>query len=320
MKLLRMSAIAAVLWLAIGPGSALASDPCDRACLEKYLDSFLDALTARDFRSLPLARNLRSTENGQALRFGDGIWRTASARGKYKLYVTDEVAGQVGFIGTIIENGTPVLIALRLKVDEQLISEIEMIVTRPNYRPGGSEAGAGKRMEEAGRPRPQLLQTVPAAERMSREDLTRVANSYFTGLANNTVRYAAPFWDTCERWENGNITTGRPRKTGGFDVLALGCREQQESGFFAFVTDIRNRRYPIVDRERGLVLSWVFFDHSGAVPELRLSNGQTMPSGVTAPLTYQIAELFQIRQGKIDQIEAVCLTVPYGMRSEIWDK
>jgi len=164
------------------------------------------------------------------------------------------------------------------------------------------------------------LQTVPAAERMSREDLTRVANSYFTGLANNTVHYAAPFWDSCERWENGNITTGRPRRAGGFDVLALGCREQQESGVFAFVTGIRNRRYPIVDRERGLVLSWIFFDHTGAVSELHLNNGQTIPSGVTAPLTYQIAELFQIRQGKIDQIEAVCLTVPYGMKSEIWDK
>ncbi len=320
MKSSRMPAIAAAIWLAISASSVRASDPCDRACLEKHFDSFLAALTARDFRPLPLARDVRSTENGQALRLGEGLWRTASARGKYKLYVTDADSGQVGFMGTVIENGTPVLLALRLKVDEQLISEIEMIVTRPNYRPGGSEAGAGKRMEEAGQPRPQFLQTVPAAERMSREDLTRVANSYFTGLANDTVHYAAPFWDSCERWENGNITTGRPRRTDGFDVLALGCRAQQESGFFAFVTGIRNRRFPVVDRERGLVLSWVFFDHTGAVRELHLSNGQTIPSSVTAPLTYHIAELFQIRMGKIDQIEAVCNTVPYGMKSEIWDK
>ena len=321
MKPFRMPAIAAVVVLAISAVSARASDPCDRACLEKHLDSFLAALTARDFRTLPLARDVRSTENGQAIRLGEGLWRTASARGKYKLYVTDADAGQVGYIGTMMENGTPVLMALRLKVDEQLITEIEMIVTRPNYRPGGSEAGAGQRMEEAGQPRPQFLQVVPAAERMSREDLTRVANSYFTGLANNTGRNAAPFWDSCERWENGNITTGRaPRRGQGFDVLALGCRAQQESGFFAFVTDIRNRRFPVVDRERGLVLSFVFFDHTGAVRELHLSNGQTMPSPVTAPLTYHIAELFQIRQGKIDQIEAVINTVPYGMKNNIWDE
>ena len=320
MKLSPMRAIAAAACLAIGAFPVRASDRCDRACLEKHVDSFLAALTARDFRSLPLARNVRTTENGQALRMGDGIWRTASARGKYKLYVIDAEAGQAGYFGTIIENGTPVLLALRLKVEEQLITEIEMIVTRPNYRPGGSEAGAGKRMEEAGQPRPQFVQTVPAAERMSREDLTRVANSYFTGLANNTGRNAAPFWDTCERWENGNITTGRPRRNGGFDVLALGCREQQESGFFAFVTDIRNRRFPVVDRERGLVLAFTFFDHSGAVSEVNLSNGQKLASVVGAPLTYQIAELFQIRQAKIDQIEAVCLTVPYGMKNNNWDE
>jgi hypothetical protein len=315
-----MLAVAAVVCLAIGAGSARASDPCDRTCLEKHLDSFLAALTARDFRPLPLARDVRSTENGQALRLGDGFWRTASARGKYKLYVTDADSGQIGYFGTIIENGTPVLMALRLKVEEQLISEIEMLVTRPNYRPGGSEAGAGRRMEEAGQPRPQFVQTVPAAEQMSREDLTRIANSYFMGLANNSVHYTAPFWDTCERWENGNITTGRPRKAEGFDVLALGCRGQQESGFFSFVTSIRNRRFPVVDRERGLVLAWAFFDHSGAGGDVHLNTGQTMPSPVTAPLTYHIAELFQVRQGKIDQIEAVCNTVPYGMKNDNWDK
>lgn len=321
MKLRMMPAIAAIALLAVSADSARASDPCDRACLEKHVDSFLAALTARDFRPLPLAVDVRSTENGQPLPVGEGMWRTASARGKYKLYVIDPDSGQAGFIGTVIENGTPVLMALRLRVEEQLITEIEMIVTRPNYRPGGSEAGAGKRMEEAGQPRAQFLQTVPAAERMSREDLTSVANSYFTGLANNTGRNAAPFWDTCERWENGNITTGRPRKAGGgYDILAMGCREQQESGFFSFVTSIRNRRFPVVDRERGLVLAWCFFDHTGAVPGLRLSNGQTLPSAVGSPLTYHIAELFQIKQGKIDQIEAVCNTVPFFMKSAHWDQ
>jgi hypothetical protein len=62
------------------------------------------------------------------------------------------------------------------------------------------------------------------------------------------------------------------------DILAMGCREQQESGFFSFVTSIRNRRFPIVDRERGLVLAWCFSDQTGAVAELRLSNGKTIPS------------------------------------------
>ncbi len=327
MRLSTVSAFAVVAWLAIGAVSARASDVCDRACLEKHVDSFLAAVTANAPRPLPLATNIRSTENGVALPVGEGIWRTASARGKYSLYVIDPEDGQAGFFGTLIENGTPVLMALRLKVEYQVITEIEMIITRPNYRPGGSEAGAGQRMEAAGHPREQFLDTVPAAERMPRADLRRVANSYFTGLANNTGHNTAPFWDTCERWENGNITTGRPPRasTGqgqveGTDILAMGCLEQQQSGFFSFVTAIRNRRFPVIDRERGLVLAFGFFDHNGEAKEVHLTNGKTMPNPVTAPLTYHIAELFEIREGKIDQIEAVCNTVPYSMKNAYWDE
>jgi len=44
-----------------------------------------------------------------------------------------------------------------------------------------------------------------------------------------------------------------------------------------------------------------------------------VPSPVLAPLTLEISELFQIDKGKIDQVEAVINTVPYGMRSAVWD-
>jgi hypothetical protein len=106
---------------------------------------------------------------------------------------------------------------------------------------------------------------------------------------------------------------------GGFNVLALGCEDQQKSGFFAFVTTIRDRRFPVVDRERGLVLAFGFFDHNGRLKDLHLTNGQTTPSPVHAPSTLEISELFQIDHGKIDQVEAVLQSVPYGMRSAVWD-
>jgi hypothetical protein len=320
MTLSTIRALAVAACLAAAAGSLRASEPCARACLEKHIDSFLAAMVAHNPGSLPLTRDFRWTENGQGLRLGDGLWNTISGPGKYKLYMADTESGQAGFFGTVFENGTPVSIALRLKVDCQLIAEGEMIVARPNRSTQGSETVAGERLEKVGRPRAQFSQVVPAAERMSREDLTRVANSYFTGLAGNTGRDAAPFWDSCVRWENGRPTTGHPNPDGGYNVLAMGCREQQESGFFPFVTSIRNRRYPLVDRERGQVLSFSFFEHTGAMREIRLPNGKTVPSPVTAPLTYQIAELFQIRGGKIDQIEAVIDTVPYGMTNDYWDE
>ena len=74
-----------------------------------------------------------------------------------------------------------------------------------------------------------------------------------------------------------------------------------------------------MDRERGLVLAFGFFDHNGRLKDLHLTNGQTTPSPVHAPSTLEISELFQIDHGKIDQVEAVLQSVPYGMRSAVWD-
>ncbi len=318
------AAMAAAIVLSGIPGQpGWASDVCDRACLTGLVDQYLAALAAHDPGRLPLARVVRFTENGQELRLGDGLWGTASAPGKYRLYVADPEDGQVGLYGTVLEADTPVLMALRLKVDYGLISEIETIVVRSGGTGSGLFPPAGKTMEEKGTPRPQFLRTVPAAQRMSREDLVKVANSYFTGLGGNTGRNTAPFAPTCVRWENGVQTNSNPNlrpNAKGFNVLALSCEDQQKSGFYPFVTAIRDRRFPVVDRERGLVMSFGFFDHNGRLKELHLTNGETVPSPVRSPLTLEISELFQIDKGKIDQVEAVLQSVPYGMRSAVWDQ
>lgn len=301
------------------PLTAQASDVCGRNCLDHLVDQYIAAMVAHDPGRLPLARHVKFTEDGVQLRLGDGLWATASAPGHYKIYVPDPRDGQVGFFGTVFENGTPVLLALRLKVDYGLISQIETIVARPSALGSSGMSSAGAVLEKK-HPRPQFSEIIPPNQRMSRAALVRVANSYFTGLGGNTGHNTAPFWPSCERWENGMQTTNQPRRSRtGFDVLALGCSAQQKSGFFRFVTDIRNRRYPVVDRENGLVMSFAYFDHQGALKTVHLTNGKTVPSPVKAPLTLEISELFQIHGGKIDQIEAVINTVPYGMTSDIWD-
>jgi hypothetical protein len=328
MRIRAFAAIAAAVVVGIVltsiPGRpVLASDVCDRACLTGLVDQYLAALAAHDPSRLPLARVVRFTENGQELRLGDGLWGTASAPGKYRLYVADPEDGQVGLYGTVIEADTPVLMALRLKVEYGLISEIETIVVRSGGTGSGLFPPAGKTMEEKGTPRPQFLRNLSPAKRMSHADLVKVANAYFTGLGGNTGRNTAPFAPTCVRWENGMQTNSnpnlRPNNT-GFNVLALSCEDQQKSGFYPFVTAIRDRRFPIVDRERGLVMSFGFFDHNGRLKELHLTNGKTVPSPVRSPLTLEISELFQIDNGKIDQVEAVLQSVPYGMRSAVWDQ
>jgi hypothetical protein len=294
---------------------------CDRACLTGVLTSVLDAMTTNDIGKLPLANHVRATQNGVALPLYDGIWKTAKAMGKYRLDVIDPESGQAGTFATVIEAGKPIYIALRIRVHEQKIDEIEVIAARSSGLAG--RPSPGEIMDKAGSPRPQFLRTVPSSQRMDRDDLIRISDAYFAHLQASRGKGSAPFAKSCERLENGNQTTNLPTARPGresFDVLMLDCEKQQLSGFYPFVTSIRNRRFPIVDRERGIVMGFGFFDHTGTVTDMHLTNGMTVQSPFKTPLTFMIAEVFQIDRGKIDQIEAVIETVPYKMRNDIWDR
>ncbi len=113
----------ATLVLALQASAAtLAAEACDRSCLEGFVDRYLDAVVDNKPAALPLAADVKFTEDGQRLVIGDGLWNTLKSKGKYRLFVTDVRAGQVAFIGTIMEDhrdpaqSTPATIALRLKI------------------------------------------------------------------------------------------------------------------------------------------------------------------------------------------------------------
>ena len=327
MRRLGMLAAAPLLALGAAPATAVPTDPlawsapvtCDRACLSGLLDQVLDAMASNDTSRLPLARNVAVTENGVLRSLHDGLWQTATGRGHYRIDIIDPESGQAAFVGTMMEDGKPVYMTLRMAVREQKIAEIETVITREGFGPGNTP---GERIDKA-TPRLQFARDIPAREQGARADLARIADSYFANLQGSTGLTSAPFAKSCNRIENGgqttNLKTHRPGRE-SYDVLTLGCEAQQRSGFYAFVTGIRNRRYPVIDREKGLVLSFSYWDHTATVRELKLANGMTVPAPFRAPLTFQNAELFQIDRGQIDQIEAVLFTAPYGMRSDVWDR
>src|SRR5215472_17088212 len=87
-----ISAAGATLQAQNGAGS------CDRACLENFVDLYLDALIAHNPKLLPIARNVKFTENGVRLELGDAQWKTVTGKGKYRIIVADPEAGQVAFI------------------------------------------------------------------------------------------------------------------------------------------------------------------------------------------------------------------------------
>jgi hypothetical protein len=296
---------------------------CDRACLEQTVDRFLDAFIKHDPSRVPLTNDVKYTENGQHLVPGDGSWRTMVGKGTYRLFVDDVPAGSVAFIGTLREedrakkDGTPVLIALRLKLRQTQIAEAELLVVR-NER-------AATNSEKLGMPNHLFLEDIPTAERMSRADLVRTANMYFSGMQRNDGKGVYPFTDDCDRFENGAPTTnvppkpGEPRddpKTATIYSAQWGCREQFESGLLYFVSRIRDRRYVAVDQERGLVFSFAFFDHMGGdTRHFKTPDGRAVATGPTTPWTWELGELFRIEKGKIHRIEAVLTQSPYGMGS-----
>jgi len=302
-------------FLAVYSLDAQPSRSCDRTCLNSFVDRYLEALVAHEPSRLPLARGIKFTENGQQLELGDGLWKTISARGAYSLYADDPHTGQVGFFGTIQENGTPAILAVRLKVEGGVISEIETLVARGDS--GGAQGERGAReLEKAAGPNPVFLSAVPPGQRATREDLIRTANKYFSGLERNDGKGDYPFTDDCNRIENGVPGTNHPSPDPPrFDISALGCKAQFESGFFSFVTRIRDRRFVVVDEERGLVLAFVFFDHAGTGHPRPGPGGTMMSGGPKRPFTWEIAELFKLENRKIRQIEAVIEQCPYGMGS-----
>jgi len=309
---------AAILALGLGGAGARAADPppaCDRACLSGLLDAYLAALKAHDPSRLPLAEGVRFTENGVPLALGDGAWRTVDEIGDYRLPFIDAEDGQAGLYGVVVEDGKPAHLMVRLKVVGGRISEVETIVLRPQENNGFGQPATMK-------PRAAFYEDVPADQRLTRIQLSAVANAYFDTLQQNNGTVFAPFAADCNRIESGVQTTNNPDppKVGRPDpagIKKMGCEAQFRTGFFRFVTHIRDRRFLIADSQKGLIYAAAFFDHQGDLRNERLTNGQVVPTQYDTPWTWQIGELFKVKDGKIHEVEALVMHAPYGLQ-DVW--
>jgi len=304
-----------------------------RAELESFIDKYLDAMLDKKVDPDLFAKNVRFTENGVQLPLGDeGLWSSMVGKGTYRFYVPDVEINQIAYLGTAREesntdkDGDPVSLAIRLKITDGLISEVEQLVIRADSGMGdGNMPPAAVNMERGVKPHDVYFEIIPEAARPSRDDLIVIANKYFTGMQKNDGKGDYPFTDDCHRLENGIETTNVPLQPGQTKPdpksttsysTSWGCKEQYESGLLYFVTRIRDRRFVAVDRERGIVFAFGFFDHAaGKTRHFTTPDGRTVSAGPIAPWTWQIAELFKIEDNKIRRVEAVLQKVPYGMNS-----
>jgi hypothetical protein len=289
------------------------SGDCDPACLNGFVDQYMAAVAAHDPSKLPTSAKVRYTENNVEMKIGEGLWQTSDGWGSYKVYTDDPESGQVGFLGVSNEDKTLSCFAARLKVVDKKVTEIEVIVARPD-RPGPAGSGNLTGGPENLKDKPLFSEDEPAAERVSRDKLIQLADGYFSTIQLNTGKLFTTFDPDCQRMENGSITANNPNATN--PVAKMGCQAQLETGLLKMVTRVRDRRF-VVDEQKQMVFAATFFDHSGVLRKNTLVDGTTRTIGAPfdRPFTFLIFELFKVKDGKLRQIEAVLDVVPYYMPS-----
>ena len=245
--------------------------------MKGMIDRYLDALVRHDPTGLPLNRDVKFTENTARLKVGsEGLWVGASEQPTgFRIYAIDVGAGQAGFYGVMKERNKPLIIALRLKVVNGQITEIEHVLAR-NLR-----ADAVKNLAN---PRPEYVTPLPAASRLPRQQMVNIADSYFEAIEHANGKLA-PFADDCVRRENGGQTTHNAKPVPwpvplgskqADDAMAyigtLSCSDQLDTHVMDFITRLWPRRHEIVDEQLGLVFSFPMFQHRGGSGTIKIYN------------------------------------------------
>ena len=306
--------IAVAALLAAGPASAQAPGQasawtavaCDRACLIGQLHRYMDALTHKDPSRARLDKGVTFTENDVAMPIGEGLWGSISGASDAGLEVADPTTGQAAWFGLVEEHGQPAYYAMRIRVEDGRIRDVETVVHRKTGLPAPF-GDVGKYTHDAA-----FAEVLPPEQRRPRERLRAVADSYFNTVELNDGVVFAPFDPDCERTENGIYTTKGSQAAAN---IAQGCENQFKLGLYRINKRVRERRYPLIDQERGVVVATGFFDHANAFDSYQTTDGKTMKTALKWPNSITLMEAFKIRDGRIYRIEAIFTYVPYFMHS-----
>jgi hypothetical protein len=296
MSILGRRAVAGMVLVgAFFSSTAYAQQACDRACLTKFIDGYFEALVANDAKKLPQAAKARITENGAEKQLAQTFWDSA-AEVVYRWDIVNTKRGDTGS-EVVLRNadGSKTIMMLRLKVIDGAITEIETIKCNKG------EAGGLWNPDNLTTVSPRLTLSIRESERDSYYDLIGAAESYWRAFqTNGTPAYRrARLAVDSDRIENGMHMTGPAViRDGRINDTARGFDEGNFIG-----RNIWDRRYAVVDEERGIVLSIVRFG-------LKAGAKSQSPSTSADRL---VGEFFAIQNGWIREIHAVLFNLPDAM-------
>jgi hypothetical protein len=318
----------------VAPSFLRAAQTCDRQCLVTLMQNYLKALVKHDPTAVPFDKDVKFTENTATISVGDGFWVTATGGPtEFQVYAADPVAQQVACLVVMKENSNKdVLFGARLALRRGKISEAEHHVVRDDI---------AYVLPNLQKPRPGLVEDISPADRTPRDQMLDIGLAYYDALTGEDGTLA-PFAEECERRENGSTSVGGKRKTApkpsaekpqfpqpaNFDseMAKLGmalaaapntCEAQISAGVWAYITEIKNRRLLVIDEQKGLAVGFSNFYHDSKLKTAKLKG---IPGLESVP-SYQglfnmpAIHFFKIKKGKIYDIEATGLVLPYGTKT-----
>lgn len=297
---------------------------CDENCLSDIAKTYMQAIGARgvpdlpaganpvyytdpyDVSSIPWASRVYFTESQVPMMIGDALWGSLTAYGEDATIVADAETGGVVWFGWVEEHGSPSYYAMRMKVEDSKVSEVETIVARLE-EPGLFSADVKERAAY-----PELMATVPAASRSSRERMVDIAHGYYSTLQQNDGTLFAEFSDDCSWHENGADVVASLA-----DITGEGCGHLFEIGYFKPIDRVRDRAFPVVDEERGLVVAVSTRDQNNHNVTWQTTDGveRKVDDVIYYSHSRGAIELLKIEDGEITAIRSVTNFLPYYMPS-----
>ncbi|MEO5706300.1 MAG: hypothetical protein ABIT10_08340 [Alteraurantiacibacter sp.] len=276
------------------PTGAAWAQTCDKACLEAIAGQYRTAYLAHDRSLAPFAGVVRFSENNVAMPFPDGTWDTVTEEVGPALTLSDPELGTVAIFTAIRQRAIDGFLAVRLKVADGVITEVEHIIsTRRNLSSPPTPIGeVADYVHE-----PIIDRIVPPGSRATREQLAAHANGYFDTLQHNDGEIRGTcFLDNATRRENGMLFNDIK---GGF-----------ESGRYLFNNRVR-REVVLIDEERQIAMARGFIDHKGVLDTYTLTDGTPAKSIFQEPQSWAFLEMFKINDGCISAVVATFYQAPY---------
>lgn len=276
---------AALLGFCTVAGAATPATACNRQCLDGHLGRYLQAMVDHQPARAGLSEGFRQTENAIATPDGEGLWRSASGLGSVQRRFMDPVSGHAGYYGTLMLGSEEAVVALRLRIQRNAVTEAEWFVARQGDPGMTGEAGKTPFNLQTLRETLPAQRVVPPTQRRPREVLQAVVNSYFDGITNRDGRLVKGH-PGCTRYENGFPTFNTPMKP-GMDIGHEGktdCRTQMDFG----VALVGIRDFFVIDEEAQAVMVSAVFIREARNPKRR----------------NHFTEVFHIDGGRIRDIHA----------------